>query len=156
MANSSQVKSSLVHLHGYLLAVPHTRTRLQSVLRYYSNFQTSGCWVLATHASVYSSSVLPPYCLPIYPCCLMYAMRLLMSVSFFAPPFCAQFARVSAASLPTWSECPLTFTHRRITILSSAAWMSLRHTAIVVAFFIRLARPGGLGAVHWSFVYCES
>eukprot|EP01043_Picozoa_sp_COSAG02_P054538 COSAG02_NODE_6189_length_3742_cov_2.105133_2_plen_92_part_00 len=71
-----------------------------------------------------------------------------MSVSSFAPPFCAQFAQSSAASLPSWPEWPLTFIHRRSAILSVAAWMNRRHTAITVAFLTRRACPGGLGAVQ--------
>ena len=81
---------------------------------------------------------------------------LLMFASFLDPPFCAHVARSSAALLPSCPEWPFTFTHRVITFLSITACTSRLHTAITVAFFTCRACPGGLGAVHWSLVYCES
>ena len=80
-------------------------------------------------------------------------MMLLMSRSFFAPPFCAHVARWSAASLPSSPECPLTFTHRTMNLRSVAACSSRRHVAIAVAFLICLPCFGGLLVVHMSLVY---
>ncbi len=127
---ASQGKSSEVHLHGYLSAVPHTRTHKicspDTVVcaRYGLTppFQLSHqqfpppctqVWVLSgdTFPARAPYSICP-YLPPVYPCCRMYAMRLLMFDSFFAPPFCAQFALSSAASLPSWSECPFVGTIR--------------------------------------------
>ena len=80
----------------------------------------------------------------------------LMLDSFLAHPFCAHFARSSAASFPSCSECPFTFTQRVTTCLSVTACSIRLHTAMTVAFLTCLACPGGRGAVHWSQVYCES
>ena len=83
-------------------------------------------------------------------------MTLLMSDSFWDPPFCAHVARLSAALLPSCPEWPFTFTHRTSTRLSVTACISRLHTAITVTFFKCRARSEGRGAVHWSLVYCES
>ena len=48
-----------------------------------------------------------------------------MFCSPFAPPFCAHVAHVSAASLPSWSGCPFTFTQRIAVLLSGAACIKL-------------------------------
>ena len=85
--------------------------------------------------------------LPVYPCCLRYAIMLLMFASFLDPPFCAHVARSSAALLPSCPEWPFTFTHCMTTFLSTSACTSRRHTAITVTFFTCRACPGGLGAV---------
>ena len=41
-------------------------------------------------------------------------------------------------------------------VLSTAAWISLRHTATTVAFLSCRGLSGGFRIVHWSLVYCES
>ena len=92
----------------------------------------------------------------LHPRCRRYAIKLLMLLSPLVPPFCAQFARVSAASLPSWSECPFTFTQRTSVPRSVVACISRLHTTITVAFLAHRALPGGLCAVHWSLVYWES
>ena len=76
---------------------------------------------------------------PIYPCVRRCSMARATFCSPFAPPFCAHVAHLSAASLPACAECPFTFTQCMTVRLSITAWISRRHTAIVVAFLILLA-----------------
>ena len=80
-----------VHLHRYLSTVPRTCT--------HSVFSQFCLKPLTTH-----SLLLPLYPMSIYPCCLRYAMTLLMLDSLLDPPFCAHVARSSAALLPSCPE----------------------------------------------------
>ena len=81
-----------VHLYGYLSAFPRTRTCSAS-----SQFVMKP---LPPTSLPHYLPILWTILLPAYPCCLRYAMTLLMSASFWDPPFCAHVALSSAALLP--------------------------------------------------------